>query len=53
MDHPANATGNVVLTVKASLRALEFEKGKAGIAVGTIEKLDGVLVALIAATKDG
>ena len=29
-----DATGNVVLTVRSGLKAIEFEKGKAGISVG-------------------
>lgn len=32
---------------------LEFEKGKGAIAVGTVEKLEGVLATLIAATRAG
>ena len=46
-------TGNVVLTVKAGLKPLEFEKGKAGIAVGSLEKLDSVFSTLIAAIRAG
>jgi hypothetical protein len=45
--------GNLVLTIRIGLKALEFEKGKAGIAVGTPERLEGVLDTLIAATKAG
>jgi len=48
-----DAIGAVVLTIRSGLRALEFEKGKAGIAVGAPEKLEGVLDTLIAATKAG
>ncbi len=45
--------GNVILTIKVGLRTLEFEKGKAGIAVGAPERLESVMETLIAATKAG
>lgn len=45
--------GNLILTVRVGLKALEFEKGKAGIAVGAPERLESVLDTLIAATKAG
>ena len=45
--------GNLVLTIKVGLKALEFEKGKAGIAVGAPERLESVIDTLIAATKAG
>lgn len=45
--------GNVILTIKVGLRTLEFEKGKAGIAVGAPERLESVLETLIAATQAG
>lgn len=45
--------GNVILTVKAGLKALEFEKGKAGILVGTVDRLGSVFDTLIAATTAG
>jgi hypothetical protein len=45
--------GNVILTIKIGLRTLEFEKGKAGIAVGAPERLEGVIDTLIAATRAG
>ena len=45
--------GNLILTVRVGMRALEFEKGKAGIAVGAPERLERVLDTLIAATKAG
>ena len=45
--------GFVVLTVRYGFKPLEFEKGKAAIAVGTLEKLEGVLTTLIAATRAG
>jgi hypothetical protein len=48
-----DANGNVVLIIKSGLKTLEFEKGKAGIAVGALDRLDGVFGTLIAATKAG
>ena len=45
--------GFVVLTVRYGFKTLEFEKGKSAIAVGTVEKLEGVLSTLIAATRAG
>ena len=45
--------GFTVLTVRYGFKSLEFEKGKAAIAVGTVEKLEGVLATLIAATRAG
>ena len=45
--------GFVVLTVRQGFKTLEFEKGKGAIAVGTVEKLEGVLTTLIAATRSG
>ncbi len=49
----ADANGNVILTVKAGLKALEFEKGKAGILVGDLDRLGSVFDTLIAATVAG
>ncbi len=46
-------SGFVVLTVRYGFKPVEFEKGKAAIAVGTVEKLEGVLTTLIAATRAG
>ena len=46
-------SGQTVLTVRHGLRVLEFEKGKAGIAVGPREKLGGVIDTLISAVKAG
>lgn len=40
---------NVVLTVRSGLKALEFEKGKSGIAVGVAERLESVFDTLIGA----
>lgn len=48
-----DANGNVILTVRSGLKALEFEKGKTGIAVGSMERLESVLDTLIAATRAG
>lgn len=45
--------GHIALTVRAGLKTLEFEKGKTGIAVGTVERLDKVLATLIAAVSAG
>lgn len=45
--------GFVVLTVRYGFKTLELKKGKAAIAVGTVEKLEGVLSTLIAATRAG
>lgn len=45
--------GFTVLTVRYGFKPIEFEKGKAAIAVGTLEKLEGVLTTLIAATRAG
>ena len=46
-------TGAVVLTVRYGAKPIEFEKGKAGIAVPSKEKLIGVIETLIAAVKAG
>ena len=48
-----DGNGFVVLTVRHGFKTLEFEKGKAAIAVGTVEKLEGVLMTLIDATRSG
>ena len=45
--------GFVILTVRQGFKTLEFEKGKGAIAVGTVEKLEGVLGTLIAAVRAG
>ena len=49
----ADLTGAVVLTVRFGFKTIEFEKGKAGIAVQSKEKLIGVIDTLIAAVKAG
>ena len=49
----ADGSGNLVLVMRSGLKAIELEKGKAGILVGAPDRLDGVLVTLIAAVKAG
>ena len=46
-------SGGCVMTVKVGSKRIEFEKGKAAIAVGTLEKLPGVIDALIKAVRAG
>ena len=48
-----DAKGAVVLTVRYGFKTIEFEKGKAGIAVTSKEKLIGVIDTLIAAVRGG
>jgi len=48
-----DAAGGIVLTVRYGFKTIEFEKGKAGIAVPSKEKLIGVIDTLIAAVKAG
>jgi len=48
-----DATGAVVFTVRYGFKTIEFEKGKAGIAVPSKEKLVGVIDTLIAAVQAG
>lgn len=48
-----DAAGTVILTVRAGLKVLEFEKGKPGINVGPLDRLESVLDTLIAATRAG
>jgi hypothetical protein len=48
-----DATGTVILTIRAGLRLLEFEKGKTGILVGSVNDLGEVLDILIAACRAG
>ena len=49
----ADATGNVVLSVYYGTKPIEFEKGKAGIAVASRDKLPALIDALVAAAKAG
>ena len=49
----ADANGNVVMSVYYGTKPIEFEKGKAGIAVASKEKLAGLIDTLIGAAKAG
>ena len=49
----ADATGQVVLSVYYGTKPIEFEKGKAGIAVPSKDKLPALIDALIGAAKAG
>jgi hypothetical protein len=49
----ADAKGSIVLTVRSGFHPLELEKGKPGIVVGPLDRLDAVLVTLIAAARGG
>jgi hypothetical protein len=46
-------SGQVVMSIKFGARPIEFEKGKAGIAVGSRDKLPAVIDTLIAAVRAG
>ena len=46
-------SGGYVMTVKIGSKRIEFEKGKAAIAVGSLEKLPAVIDALIKAVRAG
>ena len=48
-----DADGKTVMTIRYGAKPIEFEKGKAAIAVGTPDKLDATIRALIAAVRDG
>lgn len=48
-----DATGAIVLTVRYGFKTIEFEKGKAGIAVPSREKLLGVIETMMAAVRAG
>ena len=48
-----NEKNEVILSVRVGFRTLEFEKGKSGIVVGKVEKLDEVLQNLILAVRSG
>jgi Family of unknown function (DUF6641) len=48
-----DATGNVVLTVRYGAKPIEFEKGKAAIAVGKRDKLIPTIETVIAAVEAG
>jgi len=49
----ADGAGNLVLVLKSGLKTIEIEKGKPGIVVGALGRLEAVLVTLIAAAKAG
>ena len=49
----ADGAGNVVLVLKSGLKTIELEKGKPGIVVGPVGRLEAVLTTLIAAAKAG
>src|ERR1700759_22363 len=48
-----DASGQVVMSIKFGSKPVEFEKGKAGIVVGSKEKLPAVIDTLIAAVRAG
>ena len=48
-----DVTGATVFTVRYGFRPIEFEKGKAGIAVPSKEKLVNVIQTIIAAVRAG
>jgi len=45
--------GNAVLIIRNGFKVLEFEKGKPGVAVGSLEKLPEVIDVLIGAVRAG
>ena len=49
----ADANGSLVLVLKNGLKTIEIEKGKPGIVVGPLARLEPILSTLIAATKAG
>ena len=49
----SDETGSVVLTVRLGLKAVEFEKGKSGVAVGAMDRLDAVIGTIIEAVRAG
>jgi hypothetical protein len=48
-----DANGGYVMTLKVGSKRVEFEKGKAAIAVGTLDKLPSVIDSLIKAVRAG
>ncbi len=48
-----DASGQVVMSIKFGSKPVEFEKGKAGIVVGSKEKLPALIDTLIAAVRAG
>src|SRR5450830_54187 len=49
----ADAAGNLVMSVYYGAKPIEFEKGKAGIAVASRDKLPALVDALVGAAKAG
>ena len=49
----ADGNSSLVLVLKNGLKTIEIEKGKPGIVVGPVARLETVLATLIAATKAG
>ena len=49
----ADPSGQVIMSIKFGARPIEFEKGKAGIVVGSKEKLPALIDTLIAAVRAG
>ena len=45
--------GSAVLTIRVAQKPIEFEKGKAGIAVASADKLPGVIDTLISVIRNG
>ena len=48
-----DASGQVVMSIKFGAKPVEFEKGKAGIVVGSKDKLPALIDALVAAVRAG
>jgi hypothetical protein len=48
-----DTSGQVIMSVKFGAKPIEFEKGKAGIVVGSKEKLPALIDTLIAAVRAG
>jgi hypothetical protein len=48
-----DSSGQVIMSIKFGAKPVEFEKGKAGITVGSKDKLPAVIDALIAAVRAG
>jgi hypothetical protein len=49
----SDSSGQVVMSIKFGSKPVEFEKGKAGIVVGSKEKLPALIDTLIAAVRAG
>ena len=49
----ADGAGSLVLVIKNGLKTIEIEKGKPGIVVGPVGRLESVLTTLMAATRAG